>query len=304
MPIDLHERVRMSHGYEEDSVRPILVCYVTNRCNLTCAHCFLYRDGNPNDPVSPRLEIPDDEMLEIIEALRDRHKARVMVWIGGEPTLRRSLLERGVDLFDYNVVDTNGTLPLMDLGPLTSFLVSVEGPPDVNDAIRGAGTFARVYRNLERLPDTFTSAINIQCTVTRSSQGRLGELIDLFLDTRANLVTFSFYVPAADDRTGLGWETLDERMVAVEEVRRLKLAHPAFVTNNLAALDLMAPEHAPSVAAGCPFRSTVLPLFLDGDSFTTGFCTYGNDVDCSRCGAWIAYELAATPFAFPGVDAL
>jgi len=303
MTIDLHERVHLTHGYDEGSARPIIVCYVTNRCNLACTHCFLYRDGNPNERVSPRLEIPDDEMLEIIEALRDRHGTRVMVWMGGEPMLRRSLLERGVGLFDYNVVDTNGTIPLADLGPLTSFLVSVEGPPDVNDAIRGAGTFARVYRNLENLPDAFTSAINIQCTVTRSSQGRLGELVDLFLGTRANLVTFSFYVPAVDDTTGIGWETLEKRMVAVEEVRRLKIEHPAFVTNNLAALDLMAPEHAPSVAADCPFRSTVLPLFLDGRSFTTAHCTYGNDVDCSRCGTWIAYEFAAKPFAFPDYDA-
>jgi len=303
MTIDLHERVHLTHGYDESAARPIIVCYVTNRCNLACTHCFLYRDGNPNERVSPRLEIPDDEMLEIIEALRDRHGTRVMVWMGGEPMLRRSLLERGVGLFDYNVVDTNGTIPLADLGPLTSFLVSVEGPPDVNDAIRGAGTFARVYRNLENLPDAFTSAINIQCTVTRSSQGRLGELVDLFLGTRANLVTFSFYVPAVDDTTGIGWETLEKRMVAVEEVRRLKIEHPAFVTNNLAALDLMAPEHAPSVAADCPFRSTVLPLFLDGRSFTTAHCTYGNDVDCSRCGTWIAYEFAAKPFAFPDYDA-
>jgi MoaA/NifB/PqqE/SkfB family radical SAM enzyme len=299
MPIDLRERVRMSHGFEEDSLRLILVANVTNRCNLSCAHCFLYRDGNPNEALSPRLEMTDDVMLEVIEALRDRHGARVMVWLGGEPMLRRSLLERGVGLFDYNVIDTNGTIPLVDLGPLTSYLVSVEGPPDVNDTIRGTGTFARVLRNLESLPDDFASAINIQCTVTTASQGRLGELLDLFLGTRAGLMTFSFYVPGIDDTSELGWPTLDDRRVAVEEVRRLKLDHPEFVTNNLDALDLMAPEHVPGVVAGCPFRSTVLPLFADGDRFTTAFCTYGNNVDCSRCGAWIAYEFAAEPFGFP-----
>jgi hypothetical protein len=29
---------------------PSAMVNVTNRCNLQCAHCFVYRDGNPNDP--------------------------------------------------------------------------------------------------------------------------------------------------------------------------------------------------------------------------------------------------------------
>lgn len=297
MPADLATRVHLAHGYAADSPRPIIAGFVTARCNLSCAHCFFYRDGNPNEAQSPRLEMDDDEMLGILAALRDRHGARVMVWLGGEPMLRRSLIERGVELFDYSVIDTNGTIPLVDLGPRASYLLSLDGPPDVNDAIRGEGTFARVLRTIERLPADFSSMVNIQCTVTRASQGRLGELLDRFLTTRANYMTFSFYVPSRDDATGLGWATLEERQAAVDEVRALKTAHPEFVTNTLAALDLMAPAHAADVVARCPFRETVLPLFLDGDRFVTGHCVYGNDVDCARCGAWIVYELAATPFS-------
>ena len=293
MPIDLDERVRLSHGYGADSQRPVIAAYVTNRCNLSCAHCFFYRDGNPNEKVSPRLEISDDEMIEILAALRDRHGANAMVWLGGEPMLRHSLLERGADLFDYNVVDTNGTVPLVDLGPNASILVSVEGPPDVNDAIRGEGTFSRVFENLARVPEGFASTINIQCTVTSAVQERLGELLDMCLGTRADHITFSFYVPAAQDTTGLGWDTLEERMPAVEEVRSLKLRHPDFVTNELDALALMSPEHAPAVVADCPFRAAVLPLFMEGKTFTTAHCVYGNDVDCARCGAWVVYEFAA-----------
>ena len=47
------------------------------------------------------------------------------------------------------------------------------------------------------------------------------------------------------------------------------------------------------MTAACPARDNVLPLYLEGDHFTTPFCCYGNDVDCARCGAWIVFHLAA-----------
>jgi hypothetical protein len=36
--------------------------------------CFIFRDGNPNEaPASARAEMGDDEILETLAALRDRH---------------------------------------------------------------------------------------------------------------------------------------------------------------------------------------------------------------------------------------
>jgi hypothetical protein len=37
----------------------------------------------------------------------------------------------------------------------------------------------------------------------------------------------------------------------------------------------------------------MLPLYIEGDEFTTPFCCYGNDVDCDRCGAWGVFATAA-----------
>ena len=38
---------------------------------------------------------------------------------------------------------------------------------------------------------------------------------------------------------------------------------------------------------------TTMPLYIEGNDFTTPFCCYGNDVDCTRCGAWGVFALAA-----------
>jgi MoaA/NifB/PqqE/SkfB family radical SAM enzyme len=40
---------------------PAGVINVTNRCNLSCTHCSLYREGNPNDE---RDQIPGESRID------------------------------------------------------------------------------------------------------------------------------------------------------------------------------------------------------------------------------------------------
>lgn len=295
MSVNLNERVVLTNGFRDDLQYPAMFVNVTNRCTLACKHCFVYRNSNPNEKQPARHEIPDDDLLAIIEALRDRHGVHVMLWMGGEPLLRRNVIERGARLFERNTVVTNGTIPLVDLGPAPRalYVVSLDGPPAVNDAVRGPGVFARVMRTIERLPSDFSTPVQVQCTVTRANQGHLGELVALLRETRVGWVTFSFYVPPGNDTAGLAWPTLDDRMTVVERVRGLKDQYPGFVRNRGRALDLMAPDRAPAITADCPVSRTVLPLYLEDDHFVTPYCCYGNDVDCARCGAWVVFELAA-----------
>lgn len=281
------------HGYRPDASYPAAMVNITNRCNLSCAHCFVFRDDNPNQALSPRREPSDDEMLELLTTLRDRHGIRQMLWMGGEPLLRKQLLRAGVGIFEGNTVTTNGTLPLIDLGPEVLYVVSLDGPRPINDAVRGLGSFERVLRNLRSLPADFSSPVQVQCTVTPVNQAHLEELIVELAGTPVAWMTFSFVVPSGDEQFELCWPTLEARMEAVREVLRLKAAYPGFVRNRTRSLELMSPELAPEVVANCPSKTHVLPLWLDGDRFTTPFCCYGNDVDCSRCGAWVVFDLAA-----------
>jgi MoaA/NifB/PqqE/SkfB family radical SAM enzyme len=299
-------RAELTGHYRADAAYPSVVVNVTNHCNLSCAHCFVFRDGNPNEaPASIRDEMSEAAMLETLTGLRDRHGIRSALWMGGEPLLRRRLLERGIRLFDQNTITTNGTIPLIDFGPRTLYVVSLDGPEDLNDAIRGAGVYRKVMRNLSRLPIELASPVQVQCTVTKRNQHRLEELVEALQSTRIGWMTFSFYVPRADDRGEDAWVDNEERADAVREVMRLRARYPGFVRNSMRSLELMLPPEAERVTAACPAWDLILPLYLEGDHFVTPFCCYGNDVDCERCGAWAVFHLAARlerGFAAPSVD--
>jgi MoaA/NifB/PqqE/SkfB family radical SAM enzyme len=269
---------------------PAAVINITNRCNLKCSHCYLYADGNPNDPSQ---EIPDTELLAEVERLRDRHGLIAMVWQGGEPMLRWRFLERAVQLFVRNTITTNGTIRLRDFGPSVTYVVSLDGPEDLHDALRGTGVYAKARATLAAVPEGFSSTVQVQCVVTRHNQHRLEELVQELLGQKVDGMTFSFFCPNKGETPALAWADAAEREQAVDTVLRLKEEYRGFIWNSGRALELMRPATAGLVTANCPALQTVMPLYLEGESLVSPFCCHGNNVDCDRCGGWVVFAHAA-----------
>ncbi len=268
---------------------PAAMLNVTNRCNLRCRHCFVFREGNPNDR---RGEMSDEALLAKIAELKERHGIEIMLWMGGEPLLKPEVLRQGTRLFQRNHVTTNGTLDLIEL-PRTIYVISIDGPPEINDAIRGKGTFDKVMKTLCRVPESFGSTVMCQCVVTRKNEHAMQELVERLRESRIEGMTFSFYVPRAEDVSDLTWGSLADRDPAVREALRLKDEYPDFIWNNRRSLQLTLSENAKAITDDCPATKYVLPLYLEGDELVTPYCCYGNDVDCDLCGAWVVFYLAA-----------
>jgi len=279
----MNERLSSAHQY------PAAMVNITNRCTLRCKHCFIYRDGNPNES-SNEMETP--LMLKKLAELQKLHGIQHMLWMGGEPLLRPDVLRDGIKLFSNNTITTNGTLKPIDL-PNCIYVISLDGPPKLNDAVRGNGTFKKVMNTLSNVPDKFSSTVMCQCVVTRQNEDSLEELVKLLRPTRAEGMTFSFYVPTKNDTSDLTWGSLERRDRAVRIAMNLKKKYPDFIWNNKRTLELTLSENAKAVTDNCPSKSLVMPLYLEGNEFVTPFCCYGNDVDCDLCGAWVVFYLAA-----------
>jgi MoaA/NifB/PqqE/SkfB family radical SAM enzyme len=263
---------------------------VTNHCNLECEHCFIFREGNPNESEG---EMKPERLLSELKRLRDRHGIASMMWMGGEPMLRWRVLERGIPLFEKNTITTNGTVPLKDFGSRVTYVISLDGPREVNDPVRGEGVFDRVMKTVAAIPDDFQPTVMVQCVLHRENQDRLEELVHELIPTRIQGLTFSFLVPRAGEVSARAWETVEEREPAIDHVFELKRRYPDFIWNSTRSLDLMRPPTAKLVTDNCSMQRTMLPLYIEGDHFTTPFCCYGNDVDCDRCGSWGVFATAA-----------
>jgi MoaA/NifB/PqqE/SkfB family radical SAM enzyme len=268
---------------------PAAMVNITNRCNLRCRHCFVFRDENPTDRKG---EMGTETMVKQLGALQVRHGIQTMLWMGGEPLIRQDVLREGTKLFSKNTVTTNGTIDLIDL-PRCTYVVSIDGPQEINDTIRGKGSFRRVMKTLSRLPDDFDPTVMCQYVVTKENEAGMEETVRILRETRAQGMTFSFYVPPRKDNSSLTWGSLERRDKAVREAMRLKELYPKFVWNRYRALELTLSQNAKAVTDKCYAKELVMPLYLDGDRFVHPFCCMGNDADCDLCGSWVVFNLAA-----------
>jgi MoaA/NifB/PqqE/SkfB family radical SAM enzyme len=265
---------------------------VTNVCNLDCRHCFVFRASNPN---RPRDKMDDATMLEQLRVLRDKHQIRHMLFMGGEPMIRKKLVLEAMKLFESSSIVTNGTYGIPSV-PGCLVTVSLDGPERQNDALRGVGVFRKVKEAIHaRDPDDGT-IVMLQMAVTRENADGIEAFVEEVADWPIDGVAFSFYVPTRNDRTGLAWEDLRERDAVVKRVMEVKARYPGIVKANVGTLELMLSDRALESTGergeSCLMRN-MLPLYMgDGGTFERTFCCYGNDVDCTRCGAYAVFNAA------------
>jgi MoaA/NifB/PqqE/SkfB family radical SAM enzyme len=247
--------------------------------------------------------MPTGLMLKEIKKYKRKFGIYSMVWMGGEPLLRKDVLISGVKMFPRNVITTNGTLPLINLKPGTKWVISLDGPEEINDEIRGKGCFKRVVSNLLNLPDNFTGDLQSQCVITKKNEDNIEDLIDFLIrETPIRGLTFTFYVPRKNDTSEFTWQSLKDRDPAVKKAYKLKKQYPKFILNNELAFELLLSQNALSVTNDCPMKKYLLPLYLGEKGFEIPFCCHGNDVNCDLCGSFGVFHLAAVIKDNPKID--
>jgi MoaA/NifB/PqqE/SkfB family radical SAM enzyme len=263
---------------------------VTNVCNLSCSHCFVFREGNPN---LPRDKMDDATMLAQLRALRDKHQIKSMLFMGGEPMIREKLVMQAMPLFAHSSIVTNGTYGIPSV-PGHLVTVSLDGPEELNDSLRGEGVFQAVRNAVfERGPDDGTTVM-LQMTITRSNAHGIEAFVEEVVDWPVTGIAFTFYVPAKNDRSELAWLDVCERDAVIERVIALKRRYPTRVTTNIGALELMKSnrclESTGREGEHCHLRRMLALYMGEGGNFERTFCCYGNDVDCARCGAYALFN--------------
>ncbi|NIO03832.1 MAG: radical SAM protein [Proteobacteria bacterium] len=135
---------------------------VTTHCNSTCAHCFA-RAGIPE-----RSSLPVDLVMKIIAEGYNMGYRRVHL-TGGEPLLWEGLFETLDHAFDlgYEAVslNTNGTVLMNDVVDRLAYYdclsisVSLQGPEELHDLVRGEGSYEQTLKGIEKIHDAGISCV-------------------------------------------------------------------------------------------------------------------------------------------------
>lgn len=256
---------------------------ITHRCNLHCSHCYWWKQEHPR-------ELDDSEMIRHMRSLRARG-LRAAILYGGEPTLRPDVCRAAGEIFDATLAFTNGTNGFPAL-PNGQWILSLDGPKEINDAIRGKGVYDLAVQNLRR-------AIRppiVHMTISRLNRNCVEDFVREMLTLPIKGVGFSFFTPNVGEDDGPAL-ILQERDKTVEELLRLRSRYG----NKVGFTRAMAHQLKSNGAfrewneyAACPVSRRVRCYQSDG---TIKACTYGNDADCSRCGcaAVVAFRGAFNP---------
>jgi len=162
---------------------PVVVFNCTDRCNLSCAHCYSSSSADAAD-ADDLTTAEAAALLDDLAALR----APVVLFSGGEPLLREDLPEliaRAAGAGIRPVVSTNGTLITAALAARlaeagTAYVgVSIDGLRAAHDAFRGrAGAFDDALAGIARCQDAGIK-VGLRMTLTRRNVADLEGVFEL-----------------------------------------------------------------------------------------------------------------------------
>lgn len=168
---------RLIEQFERGLDAPICLTWeLTYACNLACVHCL--SSSGKRDP----RELSTRQCMDIIDELQRMQVFYVNIG-GGEPTVRPDFWE----LVDYATAhqvgvkfSTNGlritpkVAQRLAKSDYVDVQISLDGATaEVNDAVRGAGSYDMAIRALENLASAGFADAKISVVVTRNNVGQL-----------------------------------------------------------------------------------------------------------------------------------
>jgi len=243
--------------------------HLTERCNLRCTHC--YQEGSATREMSfDEIRGGFADVREMLESWSDLYEIEFQPSFnvtGGEPFLRKDLFsilsEGAAGGFDLYLL-TNGTLidgqnaRLLGDAGVKGVQVSLEGPGEVHEAIRGEDSFGRALEGIGHLVDQGIP-VTLNVTLSEINVDHFADIMDLAVALRVPRVGFSRLVPSG---RGIG---LIDSMLAAD---RLKDAYRRIFSDLREGLEVVTGDPVAS-----QMSETTAPG--EGGSVPNGGCAAG-----------------------------
>lgn len=150
---------------------------ITDSCNLHCDFCIR---KNLDTNISCSLTAIQFDKASV--KLKSLFPNSAIVLSGGEPSLHaqfEDILHISAEHFSRVVVNSNGNMEYDKIECISRFLgkdvylqLSIDGPQEIHDSIRGNGSYERCMHTLDILSD-YASHISISTTVRKDTIDKL-----------------------------------------------------------------------------------------------------------------------------------
>ncbi|MBI2341102.1 MAG: radical SAM protein [Deltaproteobacteria bacterium] len=255
---------------------------VTNKCNLRCKHCYFFEQD---------VEEHELKAEEWYEKLLEMKKNRTIpflqcTWVGGEPLLRKDLIDKGRRLFKYNTVVTNGSFPIPDWRDNINFYISIDGDEERHDLVRNRqGLYRKIKKTIAESPVPVTVAFCINALNHQSVEKCFHEWRN---HPNVKNFCFDFYTPI---------ETLSDDLALSRELRdslcdrllKLKNQYPDFLAVDREVIALMRSDKCRPVTDNCVFSKRASSF--DPSGVRKAKCMLGDKADCDRCGCVVPFYM-------------
>ena len=207
-------------------------------------------------------------------------------WVGGEPLLRKEMIQRCRRHFRYNTVVTNGMIPLPDWRDV-NWYVSIDGDEETHDYLRDRpGAHARARRHVGQ---SVHLGITIAYCITLRNAHCIERVVRDWRSLGAKHITFDFYTPIDGVTDDDLWIPLDERDRILDRLIALSRLHQGFFVIPERVFRLMRSRRCREVTDNCLLRGKSFAFDAAGRS--KGKCVMGERADCDRCGCVVPYYL-------------
>ncbi|MDR2866740.1 MAG: radical SAM protein [Methanomassiliicoccaceae archaeon] len=243
-------------------------------CNLRCRHCSIHKN---TENIAGKTKLSYDEIVSDLN-LQYKNGARIAYFEGGETTMWSDgekdlgdIIKAAKDAGYTNVgYTTNGTGRIFTGSDIIS--VSLDGPKEVHDLIRGEGVYEKLMDNISKTD--FTGAIYANMVIQKDNLGCIKETAELVRNNdKLTGIIFNFITPPPYELA----LSRSEKGEAISVIRELKKkGYP--ILNSKKGLELLAEE---DWSQKCPYHVTV---FVIPDGSHHNGCPMHDTPSCERCG--------------------
>lgn len=275
---------------------PVAVAWlITGRCNLDCCYCK-WKDLRRSE------ELDTAAAIDMIDQMK-RAGVRLISFTGGEPLVRADIGQIIRHVKDSGLVcklNTNGMLVesrLDDLRRLDLLQISVDGPPAVQDRLRGEGTSEKAARAIKLARDAGIRVQLIAC-LTRDNVVRLDEVLDYGLELGVGLC-FQLLTPKeledeAADESMPEKEQLIESLEYLVRLRKEKDPRAAAIASKKSELDYYI-DLLKNGSPGCQCTLVTATMMPDGRLIFCGNAKNIESYDAVELGFAEAFSRLTIP---------